>query len=81
MATFYQIDLDDIRDVPKSELESAKLHALDNSSDSFEYQVNECSDANAVCLSGSKPYDIVNGRHRVFAARQKGWRKIRARFG
>jgi hypothetical protein len=81
MATFYQVELNDIENVNYSDLESAKLQALENSYDSFDYQVNQCSDANAIALSkGSNPYEILNGRHRIYLARQKGWRTIRARF-
>lgn len=80
MPTFYQVNLHDIRDVSISELSNSKLHALDNSYDSFDYQVNNCNSENAVCLSGNIPYEIINGRHRVYLARKKGWKTIKARF-
>lgn len=80
MATFYQVSLSDIRNVSLSELESSKLQGLENGYDSFDSQVNNCSDANAIALTGSKPYDITNGRHRIYLARKKGWSTVRARF-
>jgi DNA repair photolyase len=45
-------------------LESKKLDALENSYDSFEYQLNNSKEPIAVSC-GSKPYKIINGRHRV----------------
>ena len=81
MATFYQVDLSDIESVNYSDLNPNKLDALENSYDSFEYQVNNCSDDNAVALSkGGSKYQIINGRHRIYLARKKGWSSIRARF-
>jgi hypothetical protein len=80
MASFFQVELSDIRSASRSDLESSKLNALESSYDSFEDQVNNCREENAICLSGSKPYDIINGRHRVFLAREKGWKSVKARF-
>ena len=81
MATFHQINLSDIENVKLNDLDSKKLYWLENGADSFDYQVNQCTDENAVALSnGTNPYEILNGRHRIYLARQKGWRTIRARF-
>ncbi len=81
MAKFYEVVLDDIEQVRYSDISQRKLDALENSYDSFEYQVNNCSDDNAIALSGyGAPYTIINGRHRIYLARQKGWQTIRARF-
>ena len=72
------VNLSDIESVSRGELSSAKLDALENSYDSFEYQLNSSSDPIAVSC-GSKPYSIVNGRHRVYLARQKGYSTVKVR--
>lgn len=70
-----KIELSEIRDVKIDELEKKKLHALENSYDSFYYQLNESKDP--IALSGAKPpYDILNGRHRVYLARKKGYKIV-----
>ena len=47
--------------------------------DSFETQLN--SRNNPIALDRSSwPYRIINGRHRVFLARQKGYSSIPAEF-
>ena len=74
-----QISLDDIVTVLRHELSDAKLDALDNGYDSFETQLN--STRNPIALDGSsKPYGIINGMHRVYLARQKGYTSVPAEF-
>jgi hypothetical protein len=72
------VPLSDIRHVSQSELSNAKLNALENGYDSFEYQLN--SSSNPIALTGGKPYDISDGRHRIFLARQKGYKYVPAIF-
>lgn len=72
------VPLNDIRHVSQSELSNKKLNALENGHDSFEYQLN--SSSNPIALTGGKPYDISDGRHRIFLARQKGYRYVPAIF-
>jgi hypothetical protein len=78
MSTRQEIRLSDIQNVSRSELSSNKLNALENSHDSFDYQLRRSSDP--IALSGSKPYNIINGRHRVYLARQKNMRSVPAIF-
>ncbi len=73
-----RVSLSDIEQVSQSELSSSKLDALVNGYDSFEYQLN--SSSNPIALSGSRPYRIIDGRHRVFMARQKGYDSVPAIF-
>ena len=71
------VSLSDIEMVYKSELESKKLYALENSYDSFESQLNSKLDPIALDCT-SKPYKIINGRHRIYLARLKGYITINA---
>jgi len=71
-----EVNLNDIVDVRLSELDQKKLYSLENSYDSFEYQLN--SSKNPIALDcSSKPYKIINGRHRIYLARQKGYKTIK----
>jgi len=72
--------LSDIENVNRSNLESKKLHALENSYDSFDYQLNSSSDPIALDCT-RKPHRIINGRHRVYLARQKGYKEVSAVCG
>lgn len=72
------VSLSDIEHISQSDLSSSKLDALVNGYDSFEYQLNNSS--NPIALSGSRPYKVIDGRHRVFMARQKGYYTVPAIF-
>lgn len=73
-----RVSLNDIEHISSSDLSSSKLDALVNCYDSFEYQLN--SSSNPIALSGSRPYRVIDGRHRVFMARQKGYDSVLAIF-
>lgn len=75
-----QIYLSDIENVTKLELNDSKLKALENSYDSFEDQLNSKSTPIALDEKQGKPYRIINGRHRVYLARRKGYSKVPAVF-
>jgi hypothetical protein len=72
-----QVNLSDIEDLDIEDLEEKKLHALENSYDSFEDQVNSRSNPIALDMS-SIPYKILDGRHLVFLSRQKGHTSVPA---
>lgn len=72
------VSLSDIEHISQSDLSNAKLNSLVNGYDSFEYQLNDSNEP--IALSGSRPYTIINGRHRVFLARQKGYSSVPAIF-
>jgi hypothetical protein len=72
------VSLSDIEHISQSDLSNAKLNALVNGCDSFEHQLN--SSSNPIALSGSRPFRIIDGRHRVFWARQKGYDSVPAIF-
>jgi hypothetical protein len=74
------INLSDIRIVERTELELDKLYALEHSFDSFEYQLNSSIDPIALDSRSGKPYQIINGRHRIYLARQKGIKSIKAKM-
>jgi len=77
---FIQVSLNDIEQVSYSNLEPKKLHALENSHDSFEAQLNSQSNPIALDSKRGKPYVILDGRHRVYMARQKGYSSVQARL-
>ena len=63
--------------IPKiSELNPAKIHALEHSFDSFEAQLNSRSEPIALDMKSGIPYQIINGRHRVFLANKKGIKEL-----
>lgn len=72
------VRLSDIEHISQSDLSSSKLDSLVNGYDSFEYQLNNSS--NPIALYGSRPYTVIDGRHRVFMARQKGYNTVPAIF-
>lgn len=74
----FNVSLSDIEHISQSDLSSSKLDALVNGYDSFEYQLN--SSSNPIALSGSRPYRVIDGRHRVFMARRKGYSSVLAIF-
>lgn len=74
------VNLSDIEYVSKDELSDAKLKALENSYDSFETQLNSSSNPIALDKGRGKPYGILNGRHRVWLARHKGYDEVPAIF-
>ena len=73
------VSLSDIENVSRGELEAPKLEALENGYDSFETQLN--SKNSPIALDGTfTPYRIINGRHRIYLARQKGYSSVPADF-
>jgi hypothetical protein len=75
-----QVSLSDIEPVKKSELKDSRLRDLLNGHDSFEKVLNSKSDPIALDGKSGKPYKIIDGRHRVFLARQKGYSSVPAIF-
>lgn len=73
------ISLSEIESVSRSDLSDSRLRTLENGYDYFDTVLNSSSDPVALDKS-SKPYRIVDGRHRVYLARQKGYSSVNARF-
>ncbi len=76
MSRITQVQLNEIRHVSQSELNSQRLYILENGIKSFEETINNTSDI--ITLEGSKPYDIIDGRHRIFLARKRGLKSVKA---
>lgn len=70
------VSLSDIREISRSELDSGRLGMLENGYSSFEEVLNSSSDP--IVLDGDIPYDITDGRHRIYLARQKGYSSVYA---
>jgi hypothetical protein len=75
-----QVALSDIREVKKSELDDARIKTLLNRYSSFDEVLNSKSDPIALDKDKGKPYDIIDGRHRVYLSRQKGYKAVSAIF-
>lgn len=73
------VSLSDIESVSRSELSESRLRTLENGYDSFDTVLNSSSDPVALDKS-SKPYRIIDGRHRIYLARQKEYSSVNARF-
>jgi hypothetical protein len=73
------VSLSDIEEVDGDELDKKKLDALENGYDSFEDQLNSVQYPIALDRE-SKPYGIINGRHRIYLAREKGYSSVPAVF-
>lgn len=76
---FVMVDLSDIQYVDRNELKESRLNTLLNGYDPFEKVLKSESDPIAL-YKNTKPYEIADGRHRVYLARQKGYSQIRAIF-
>lgn len=74
-----KISLSEIENVSRSELSDSRLKTLENGYDSFDKILNSSSDPITLDQS-SKPYKIIDGRHRVFLARNKGYSSVNVRF-
>lgn len=71
--------LSDIENVSYHQLNESRLRYLENGYDSFDRILNSSSDP--VTLSQrSRPYEILDGRHRVYLARKKGYSSINIQF-
>lgn len=73
------VSLSDIETVSRSDLSDRRLHDLENGHGPFERVLNSSSDPVALDKS-SRPYRIIDGRHRVYLARKKGYSSVSVRF-
>lgn len=79
MAT--QVSLSDIENVSKNDLSDKRLDTLQNGFNTFDEVLNGAiSDSIALDKKAGKPYKIIDGRHRVYLARQKGYSSVLAKF-
>ncbi len=74
-----RIKLSDIEPVKKSDLKTSRLDTLLNGYNTFDEVLKSASDT--IALSGKQaPYTIIDGRHRIYLARQKGYSEVNAKF-
>ena len=74
-----RVKLSDIESVNRSELNSKRLDTLLNGYNTFDEVLGGASDP--IALSGKyAPYTIIDGRHRIYLARQKGYASVNAKF-
>ena len=65
------VDASDIESVCMSELNKTRLDTLLHGYSPFEIVLKNSSDPIALDKKGGMPYKIIDGRHRIFLARQK----------
>jgi len=75
-----QVRLSDIEDVSASDLSQSRLNDLETGHSSFDSVLNDSSDPITLDRSGGRPYEIVDGRHRIYLARKKGYSSVMAQF-
>lgn len=65
------VDVDEIEHISRSDLNEARLTTLQDGCDDFEDLLNSASEP--IRLSGTEPpYEVDDGRHRMYLARDKG---------
>ena len=74
------VDLDDIEEISRRDLSASRLDTLRNGHDSFDDVLNSRSDPITLDRSGGTPYEVIDGRHRIYLAREKGYSKVPAQF-
>lgn len=72
------IRLNDIESVSRYDLSDRRLDTLLNGHHKFEYLFeNNTSLSDPIVIDKSRsPYVIINGRHRIFLARKKGYSSV-----
>lgn len=76
---YVMVKLSDIERVDRSELKDSRLTTLENGYDPFEKVLRSESDPIALDKS-TRPYRIIDGRHRIYLARKKGYSEVQAIF-
>jgi hypothetical protein len=71
----YNIALSEIVDVSRNELSDKRLQTLLDGFNTFEQVLASKSDP-IVLDASRKPYDIIEGRHRIYLAREKGYTSV-----
>jgi hypothetical protein len=74
------VDLDDIEDVNSYDLSDRRLEMLEGGHDSFDDVLNSWSDPITLDRRGGPPYTIIDGRHRIYIARERGYSSVPAKF-
>lgn len=74
------VDLDDIEDVDYEDLSNKRLYDLEHGYSDFDDVLENARDPIALERYGGPPYSIIDGKHRVYIARQRGYRSVPARF-
>lgn len=74
------IKLSEIQAVSSSDLNQSRLNNLLNGYSSFDEVLKGSSDPIALSKKNGTPYNIIDGRHRVYLARKKGYSSVNVIF-
>lgn len=74
------VKLSDIQSVSSSDLRQSRLDNLLNGYSSFDQVLSNSSDPIALSKKCNIPYSIIDGRHRVYLARKKGYSSVNVVF-
>lgn len=80
MKSFVNVNLSDIQAVSKSDLIQNRLDMLLNGFSPFDEVLKSSSDPITLSRGNGIPYTIIDGRHRIYLARQKGYKSIKVFF-
>jgi len=70
------VPLTEIEEVNRQELDQRRLDALLHGFSPFDQVLKSESDPLTLDKRFGKPYRIIDGRHRIFLARQKGYQSV-----
>lgn len=74
------IPLTDIENVSRQELIERRLHDLQFGFSPLDQVLQNSSDPITLDRKFGKPFRIIDGRHRIFLARQKGYQGVFVNF-
>jgi hypothetical protein len=81
---FFEVALSDIENVDRNNLKNSRLDDLLNGFNTFEEVLSDNASGDPIALYSNEhnkpPYSISDGRHRIYLARQKGYKKIKIIF-
>lgn len=75
-----EVDLDDIESVSEGELSQSRLENLRDGHSSFDDVLRSWSEPINRDRSGGILYEIIDGRHRIYLAREMGYSTVPAQF-
>jgi len=73
-----EVSLDDIENVSEGDLDQGRLDTLQNGYSPFDDVLRSWSDPITLDRTNGIPYEIIDGRHRIYLARSMGYSTVPA---